>query len=60
MDCGESWTEVYTFSEESGRLPGVAAVRYGYGENPRLYVLIGPAHFPLRYSTDNGRSFVIP
>lgn len=59
-DSGESWTEVYTFSEESGRLPGVAAVRYGYGENPRLYVLIGPAHFPLRYSTDNGRSFVIP
>lgn len=57
VDMGESWTLVYRFSQESGRQPEVGSVRFGYGSNPRLYAYIGPAHYPLRYSTDGGRNF---
>ncbi len=59
-DMGGTWTQINSFPDESGRTLGVSSVAYGYGDNPRLYVYLSPAHYPLRYSTDNGRSFTVP
>lgn len=56
-DGGQTWNEIYAFAKEEGRVMSVSALRWGYGENPRLYAYIGLTHYPLRYSDDGGQSF---
>lgn len=54
VDSGASWQLISTADKS------IASIRYGIGENPVLYMYLSLEHYPLRYSTDNGRTFITP